>query len=188
MKFAAVLALVCIQALVLTGCVALDSAKEQIGSLSKRYVEPTGSEKARLRLTSVGMTRLIPDSDCITWSNPSAGVVTAQEPWFRSPENYNNRVLGIPGTRPAKTFGEVYVEAHRPLTVFVNEGNQYIGVTFTPAKDQDYEFKVLCDGRRCYANVWQLSIDSTASSVQSTPIPLTVAKGCEFKRYTPGTR
>lgn len=136
-----------LSAALLAGCGNIQTVK----SFSTAYQEPSSGERARIRIVSDGMVRAVPNSACVDWRVPNAGVMVSSKKGFA---DQNNRSLNMPGEPLAlggegsTVVSEFYVPANEPLTLaylsngHTNNGKQVqcrVNKTFTPQSGKDYE-------------------------------------------------
>lgn len=182
-------------AVLLAGCGNIQTVK----SFSTPYKEPDGGERARIRVVSDGMVRAVPQSACVNWRLPSAGVMVASIKGFA---DQNNKSLGMPANTVAAAphdaptvVGEFYVPANKPLALayLSNSGRITFGAhyqcqvnkTFVPQAGKDYEARFIHTLQRsllsakesCVVEVTELAPEG-AEGVRPEPVELRNARLC----------
>ena len=125
---------------------------QTVRSFMTAYGEPTEGERARIRVITNGMLRAVPNSACVDWRLPGAGVMVTPDKGFAQ---LNNHVLGLPPGRVTQdaireyglAVSELYVAAGKPITFFylLNERRSdgtpecAMGRSFVPEAGVDYE-------------------------------------------------
>ncbi len=76
---------------------------QTVRSFSTQYQQPTEGERARIRVISDGMIRAVPNSTCIDWRLPGAGVMIAAKKGFaQSNDQKLDMPIGLAVDKPAK--------------------------------------------------------------------------------------
>jgi hypothetical protein len=155
----------------LSGCGALTDVR----SFSTPYTTPAGSETARLRVISDGMVRGVPQSDCVNFRLPGAGVMVAAREGYA---NRNGENLDMPpaAAQPSSTvMTEVKISAGQPMAFHYIGDRCYNMFSFVPEAGADYELEAA--GRyRCTVTLKRL----IAGSTKYTPAPLGDSKLCNW--------
>lgn len=173
----------------LTACGAIQSAR----SFSTQYQQPTDGERARVRVISDGMVRAVPNSDCVDWRLPGAGVMVTAKKGFAQ---VNNQKLDMPigataadkPTEKELAVSELYVPAGKPIVLHYlsqyylsqsRHGYQcFLGRSFIPAAGASYEAAFLQEVSLCLIRVDRLlpegGIDKNAK------VELAETKNCRF--------
>lgn len=162
---------------VLAGCGTSIVSKLDKGFMTP-YLEPATGQLARLRSITGGTIRLIPNSACMNWSIPGAGIVNSRNFAMANDKSFNDRSLGMPTVTPQKNSSEVYVSANQDLTLAATEPQLYITISFRPEPNSDYEFKPVCDRRSCIATLSRLKTGTDGSPTIADPVPFKVATQC----------
>ncbi|KTB87926.1 hypothetical protein AO070_04760 [Pseudomonas syringae pv. syringae PD2766] len=153
----------------LTGCGMISAVK----SFSTPYATPEGVETARLRIITDGMVRGIPNSDCIDFRLPGAGVMVVARDGYA---NRNAESLGMPPSSYSEAPGarsELLIAAGQPIAFHYNGNRCYNMFTFVPAAGVDYELKA-SDGPICSVTI----LRSTPNSSKKSYEPLKDSKLC----------
>ena len=182
-------------AVLLAGCGNLQTVK----SFSTPYKEPEGGERARIRVVSDGMVRAVPQSACVNWRLPNAGVMVADIKGFA---DQNNKSLGMPANTAAvprhdapTVVGEFYVPANQPLALaYLSNGGRIkfgahyqckVNKTFVPQAGKDYEARfihvlersLLSAKESCVAVVTEL-VSEGVEGLSPEPVELRDARLC----------
>jgi len=159
-------------------------------SFSTPYQQPTSGERARLRVMSFGgMVRAVPNSSCIDWRLPGAGVMVVPTKGFA---NVNGQDLGMPvGQFPGITtamgtvaVSELYIPAGKPIVLhYLSQGEIhgrtnyqcFVPRSFVPIAGEDYEAMYFQEGSLCRFGIARLTKSEgvdTSSSVALVEAPL----------------
>lgn len=141
----------------LAGCGNIAAVK----SFSTKFESPPDGETANLRVITNGMVRGVPNSDCINWYIPGAGVIAAQDGFAHR----NDEDLRMPDSKWTAAVSksnfyatEVRVPAGTPLTLdFIGNGRVtayareqcFLARSFTPEAGHNYELVMIQDGSTC---------------------------------------
>lgn len=140
---------------------------------SRPYIGPEGGDRARIRLSTDGSIRILPNTRCVNWRLPNIGMGPVES--LAPLDNSNNgKKIGMPGTAPSglKT-AELYLKAEEPVLIYYlkhagAESAVYGQITmkycsgvfaFTPKADTDYVgfFHVAPDREHCIRGVAELN-------------------------------
>jgi hypothetical protein len=164
---------------------------QNVISFSTPYQQPTSGETAKLRVVSFGgMVRAIPNSDCIDWRLPGAGVMVVTRKGFA---NVNDQNLGMPAgmfpelkTEMEKVaISEFYVPAGKPLVLYYLSHSEsvwgqnyqcFVPKVFTPVAGENYEAVYSQQGTACHYKIVHLMQDGGVD--ESTTIALSNTKFC----------
>ncbi|HRQ58266.1 MAG TPA: hypothetical protein PLN31_12680 [Azoarcus taiwanensis] len=180
------LALLLAMAMMLGGCGTMQTVK----SFSNAYEEPPeGTPSARLRVFAFdAMVRAVPDSDCVDWRLPGAGVMATS---MRGFANRNDQSLGMPQgmvfhppvtqSRAGVAVTELRIKAGRPFTLALltrGDGRRQCSANgwFTPEPGADYELSYRQVGAVCRLTMHRLL--ETDSGVRLEPVKLSPAPLC----------
>jgi len=166
--------------------------------------EPTEGDRARIRVVIPNIdyrgVRAYPNSACVNWDLPGAGMVTSVQMSLGFEKNLNEKKIGIPTTTYSGNnnymTAEIYAAANQPITFSINKppltepaGGGYVrfypktacsnAVSFTPEANGDYEL-VFSDELNCPTTVHKLSVRQQHFEV--TPVESQVATRCERKK------
>lgn len=152
----------------LAGCGNIAAVK----SFSTKFESPVDGETANLRVITNGMVRGVPDSACINWYIPGAGVIAAQDGFAHR----NDEDLRMPDSKWTAAASksnfyntEVRVPAGKPLTLhFIGYGRVtayareqcFLSRSFTPEAGHNYELVMIQDGSTCRSRLVDF-IDAT---------------------------
>ncbi|WP_313697271.1 hypothetical protein [Achromobacter sp.] len=141
----------------LAGCGNIAAVK----SFSTKFESPADGETANLRVITNGMVRGVPESDCINWYIPGAGVIAAQDGFAHR----NDEDMRMPDSKWTTAISksnfyntEVRVTAGKPLTLdFIGNGRVtayareqcFLARSFTPEPGHNYEVVRIQDGSTC---------------------------------------
>jgi len=141
----------------LTGCGNIATVK----SFSTQFESPVDGETANLRVITNGMVRGVPNSACIDWYLPGAGVIAANDGFAHR----NNEKLDLPDSKWTAAVStanfpttEVRVPAGKPLVLhFIGPGRVtayareqcFVSRTFIPEPGHNYELVMIEDGSSC---------------------------------------
>lgn len=125
-----------IVAAALAGC-------SSVGTQFSKMDEPSGGERARVRVAANMLVKGVPESSCIDWRKPGAGTIFGG---IVGSKGYRGRSLGMPDPNhlAGKRSGEFYVAGGRPFSVaLINTPESRmkcnIAVTFVPQAGRDYQ-------------------------------------------------
>ncbi|GGP26045.1 hypothetical protein [Silvimonas amylolytica] len=135
--------------------------------LTRAYSEPDAGPRARLRVVTNGVVRLIPDADCHDESKGVGGIVANDFTTFLTDSHLNNQKLGMPSgiTEAHEMTSEVYVQAGKPINIdFMSQANAGGGNvwlcasdwTFVPEEGKDYEVQGRQYGSQCLLSAMTL--------------------------------
>lgn len=130
---------------------------------SSVYQQPTGNNLVRIRVISNGVIKAIPNSSCIDWRKPGAGVIISSKNGFHDLRNQNLKMpKGVDlstlssGVRAVGVVrSEIYAEASKPIVIKFDGADNNIlhqcskEITFSPENKTDYEAIFLQDGSTC---------------------------------------
>ena len=167
-----------IAVVVLTGCGNIAAVK----SFSTKFESPAEGETANLRVITNGMVRGVPNSACIDWYIPGAGVIAAGDGFAHR----NNENLDMPDSKWTTAVSkanfyntEVRVPAGKPLVLhFIGYGRVtpyareqcFVSRSFTPEPGHNYELVMIENGSTCRSRMVDF-IDATQESVVKTEVP-----------------
>lgn len=126
-----------------------------MAALSRDYMEPTEGPTAKVRFSTNGELRLIPDRNCVDWSAPGSGVVVSDKTYLFGKPSHIGKKINMSGTAPAgMTSAEVLVAGDKPVTVdfysYVSIGDwRYwcqASIAFIPKANEEYQVAVEHDG------------------------------------------
>lgn len=153
-----------------------------VKSFSTKFESPTEGETANLRVVTNGMIRGVPDSACINWYLPGAGVIAAKDGFAHR----NDEDLGMPESKWTAAMSkanfyttEVRVPAGKPLSLdFIGYGRVtpyareqcFVARSFVPQPGQNYELVMIEDGSMCRSRLVEF-IDATQESAVKTDVP-----------------
>lgn len=153
----------------LSGCGALTDVR----SFSTPYSTPDGGETARLRVTSDGMIRGVPKSDCVDFRLPGAGVMVAYRDGYA---NRNGESLGMPAVSErssATVMTELLVPAGQPIAFHYIGDQCYNMFSFVPKAGADYQLDAV-GFYRCGVTLKQVA----GATVRYSSVPLKESKLC----------
>jgi hypothetical protein len=158
-----------------------------VRSFSTPYVPPTTGETAKIRVISNGMLRAVPNSTCIDWRLPGAGVMVVPQKGFA---NLNNQDLGMQQSAASKILlaragvvsSELYVAAGKPIVLhFMGTGSTRIsgsgasmttirnacnkGVSFVPEAGKEYDASFVENGSICSIQMGEVGAKNQKSSI-----------------------
>lgn len=152
-------------AILLAGCGNIAVVK----SFSTKFESPVDGETANLRVISNGMVRGVPNSECVNWYLPGAGVMVAADGFAHR----NSESLGMPDSKWTVTSTiknvhatELRVPAGKPLVLsFLGPGGgDYYSRwqcgsndVFVPKPGHNYEYIKIEDGRTCWSKLVEFS-------------------------------
>lgn len=160
---------------------------QTIVSFSTPYEQPESGDRARIRVISYhGMIRAVPNSDCIDWRLPGAGVMVSSTKGFA---NVNDRDLGMPSgqfknvttTMGRVAVSELYVPAGKPISLhYLSQGDRnyqcFVAKSFVPVANADYEAAYAQDGKICHSSIVRLAQDGGVDKL--LPVKLNAAPLC----------
>jgi hypothetical protein len=157
-----------------SGCSTLDSLK----SFTTAYKEPQNPTTSRLRVITDQVVRLIPDTRCVNWDLPGAGMVNARSAAPLNDKTFNDKRLEIPGAEAGKNSAEVYVQSDKPLTVvYTGSARRYecfYSVYFVPEAGADYE----ATSALCTIAIHKIVKNAATGEVSREPVKNDQAKVC----------
>ena len=144
-----------------------------IQTLSRDYKEPTEGPMAKVRFSTNGELRLIPNRSCRDWTAPNSGVVVSNKSYLTGKPALIGQKIGMLGETPAGiSSAEVRVVANQPITVDFEgriEDGDWIytcrgTVAFVPKANEEYQMTVELDAeaRKCKYPVLSLTNPRTA--------------------------
>jgi len=174
----------------LSGCGNIQTVK----SFSTPYEQPTSGERAKIRIISFdGMVRAVPNSSCIDWRLPGAGVMVVSAKRFA---NVNDQTLDMPvGKFPglvtsmgSVAVSELYIPAGKPIALHylsqgdmhktIYQGSRQVGTSyvqcfvprsFVPVAGENYEAVYKQIGDLCQFSIVRLAenggIDSSSQVI-----------------------
>ena len=163
-----------------------------VRSFMTPYGEPTEGDRARIRVITNGMIRAVPNSACVDWRLPSAGVMVTPDKGFA---HLNDRVLSMPRgrisqaltTERALAVSELYIPAGKPITFFylLNEKSSgdntpecALARSFVPRANTEYELWTDRAFGQCFLEVD--AIGSEGKPAEPIRIELDNAKFCRI--------
>ncbi len=164
--------LVALAVITLSACGNIQTVK----SFSTKYQQPTLGELAKIRVVSKdGMVRAVPNSDCVDWRLPGAGVMVSSKKGFAQ---VNDQKLEMPAgnfsainsTTDANAISELYIPAGKPLVLYyLSQGNAryqcFVQKSFIPASGENYEAVFTQENSMCRFGIYRLKpeggIDNT---------------------------
>ncbi|MFK9007433.1 hypothetical protein [Pseudomonas pergaminensis] len=157
-----------------SGCSTVTGLK----SYTTAYNEPQPATSSRLRVITDQTVRLVPDSQCIDWHLPGAGIVNSRSLAPLNDHTFNDRSLGIPGGDGVQNSSEIYIRPDTPITlVYAGATRKYqcvTGVHFVPEAGADYEAK----SEPCGIWISKIVKNSTTGAVSREPVSSHTAKTC----------
>ena len=174
--------------LFLSACSLVPEMQNDIKGYKKPYVEPTSGERVRVRFTSDGLVRAIPNRDCLDWDVPEGGMVLDRTTVSFNDHSNQNKSLGMPdragSEKNGKKITELYAKANEPLVVDYQHLHCGLTAYFVPEAKADYEvdaFEIWTDiiGRyaTCYFKLYRL--EGAAPEIRRIPIPATRTLTCQ---------
>ncbi|GAB4057543.1 hypothetical protein [Uliginosibacterium sediminicola] len=115
------------------------------------YSEPQGGAQAKIRISSNGEVRLIPNSNCISYTREGAGLVVSNRFSVSGPPKLQGQSLEMKGKAPEKMkSAEVRVAAGQPLTVAFSsltpgQASCDYSYTLLPKANEEYQVTVWHD-------------------------------------------
>lgn len=156
-----------------------------VKSFSTQFESPANGETANLRVITDGMVRGVPNSDCIDWYLPGAGVIVASKDGFA---HRNDESLGMPESKWTATSSinvfyssEVRIPAGNSFALnFLGPGsfNGYAHLqcvanrTFMPKPGHNYEYVVFQSGSVCSSRLVEYVDDQQEEEVELKEAPL----------------
>ncbi len=128
--------------------------------LMRSYAEPDTGPRARMRIVTNGVIRLIPDADCHDESKGVGGIAANNGMTLMSDSHLNHQKLGMPGQNMEAhvMVSEVYIQAGKPINIDfmaqqdAGNGNAWLCAsdwTFVPEEGKDYEVQGRQYGSQC---------------------------------------
>lgn len=155
-----------------------------VKSFSTKFESPASGETANLRVISNGMVRGVPNSDCIDWYLPGAGVIVVSKDGFA---HRNGESLGMPDSKWTTTSSikdfyssEVRIPAGKPFSLhFLGSGNvnayartQCVSSqAFVPKPGHNYEYVVIETGSVCSSRLVEYLDDQHEEKVELKGAP-----------------
>lgn len=160
---------------------------QTVRSFSTPYEQPISGDRARIRVISFGgMIRAVPNSSCVDWRLPGAGVMVVSTKGFA---NVNDHELGMPiGNFPGQTtvtgavaVSELYVQAGKPIVLdYISQGQNnsqcFVSRSFVPVIGEDYEAAFAQNGKFCRFSIVRLTKSDGVD--RSTSVALSEAPLC----------
>lgn len=162
-----------------------------VKSFSTKFESPAEGETANLRVITNGMVRGVPNSECINWYLPGAGVIAAGDGFAHR----NNEDLGMPDSKWTAAVSksnfyntELRVPAGKPLSLhFISYGRVtayareqcFVSRSFTPQSGHNYELVMIEDGSTCRSRLVDF-VDATKEAVVKTEVPALCSKWHSF--------
>lgn len=162
-----------------------------VKSFSTKFESPAEGKTANLRVITNGMVRGVPNSECIDWYLPGAGVIAARDGFAH--RNYED--LGMPDSKWTAAVSksnfyntEVRVPAGEPLSLsFIGNGRVsayareqcFVSRSFTPQPGHNYELVMIENGSSCQSRLVDF-IDATQETVVKTEVPGLCSKWHSF--------
>jgi hypothetical protein len=160
-------------------------------SFSTKYEQPISGDRAKIRVVSFnGMVRAVPNSSCIDWRLPGAGVMATPTKGFA---NVNDQNLGMPigqfsglaTSMGVVAVSELYIPAGKPIVLhYLSQGDIqnganyqcFVSRSFIPVVNEDYEAVYKQDGSLCHFSIVRLSKNGGID--QLSPVTLYGAPLC----------
>jgi len=159
----------------LSGCGSISAVQ----SFWTTYQAPESGPRAKIRVISTGMVRAVPESSCVDWRKPGAGVMVSAQKVY---SNLNGQSLDMPKRRggyllPADAeiqISELYISAKGPLTLYLMGAGYDSGgkirscqraVSFVPEPGKNYDAVLTEHGRNCLIQVDELDAVGDFESV-----------------------
>jgi hypothetical protein len=182
--------LITLTAILLSACGNIQTVK----SFSTQYQQPNSGDRAKIRVVAFnGMIRAVPNSNCIDWRLPGAGVMVVTSKGFAQ---VNNQKLEMPFGRfpdikstDTVAVSELYVPAGKPLSLYylsygsVSQNGQsitrkqcHVIKSFTPISGENYEATFSHENTVCPHDINQLKPDGGIDHTKK--IELTNANLC----------
>ena len=164
---------------------------QTVRSFSTPYEQPASGDRARIRVISFdGMVRAVPNSSCIDWRLPGAGVMVVPTKGFA---DVNGQDLGMPiGQFPklvtamgTVAVSELYIPAGKPIVLhYLSRGGVqdqtnyqcFVPRSFVPVADEDYEAVYRQVGKLCHFTIVRLTENDGVD--RSSPVALSGAPLC----------
>lgn len=158
---------------------------QTVKSFSTQYQEPQTGPRAKLRVVAYGgMVRAVPNSDCVDWRLPGAGVMVASDSGFahvnsRKLDMPPGRMSGVPTASGVVAVSELYVPAGVPLVLdFLSGGAKsagshyqcFVRKAFTPSANENYEAVFTQDASVCRFGVMKISHDAGNADTQGVDL------------------
>lgn len=178
-------------AILLSACGNIQTVK----SFSTQYQQPTSGDRAKIRVVAFnGMIRAVPNSDCIDWRLPGAGVMVVTSKGFAQVNDQKlempfGRFPDIKATTNTVAVSELYVPAGKPLTLYylsygsirsdgqsITRKQCHVIKSFTPITGGNYEATFSHENSVCPMFINQLKPDGGIDLSQK--IELSNAKLC----------
>ena len=156
---------------VLTGCGQISSVR----SFSTAYSTPGAGDKVKLRVITFGMVRGIPNSDCVDFRLPGAGVMVVGQEGFanRNGEHldmaFADDVNETPGVR-----SELLITAGQPIAFHYIGRQCYNMFSFVPQSGVEYQLEAT-SAYMCSVSLRQQVVGETKVST----VPLNESKLCK---------
>lgn len=174
---------VLVGAALLAGCGNIANVR----SFSTAYSEPVSGPMAKIRIISNGMVRAVPNSQCIDWRLPGAGVMVVNRAGFAK---VTQQDLGMQKTertrlslqRPGVASSELAIQAGKPIvlhfmgmgtTTMRGSGSTFTttrvacnkGYSFVPEAGKEYEANFIENGSICSIQMGDLAAKHAVNAI-----------------------
>jgi hypothetical protein len=173
MKYRILLAIFCV--FLLSACGVIKNVK----STTTLYQPPTKEKLARIRISTDGLVRAVPNSRCVDWRLPGAGVMVIHQKDLITNDENNNKKLGMPASRAEDVVkdmatSELYIEGDKPITLdyLAWKANYKCSLkkSFVAVTGLDYEFIFFQDRNMCYVHYQHLSAEAPMNTSKTLDI------------------
>ena len=121
----------------LPGCGSISAVK----SFWTTYQAPESGPRAKIRVLTTGMVRAVPESSCVDWRKPGAGVMVSAQKVY---SNLNGQSLDMQKRRGGYILpvdgeiqmSELYISAKGPLTLYLMGRDTIRAGRYFPARGQ----------------------------------------------------
>lgn len=155
----------------LTGCGALTDVR----SFSTPYASPTQGETVRVRVVSDGMVRGVPNSSCINFRLPGAGVMVAKRDGYADRNGETLGMAPIERYSDATVMSELLVPAGHPIAFHYIGDRCYNMFSFVPEVGMDYELDA-ASRYKCGVTLKRMLV----GEIEGTLVPLEKSKLCNW--------
>ncbi|MBV4491604.1 hypothetical protein [Pseudomonas oryzicola] len=165
-----------ISILMLSGC----STMANLKSFTTAYHEPSATTSSRLRVITDQTVRLVPNSTCVDWSLPGAGIVNSRSLAVANSRKFNDRILGVPDGDQVENSSEVYIQPGSPIVlVYAGEPSSrryqcFTSLYFIPEAGADYEAIT----GLCYIKIAKIVKDEGAGEIRRETVVNRKAEIC----------